>query len=215
MTLLDRTAPETFRERSIAVLETERLILRAPRFEDAEAIATLVNDRRIAENTLRIPHPYALADARAFLTAANTGDGEIVFLICARDAAILGCCGIAKLDGQTPEIGYWLGVAFWGKGYATEAARAVIDHAFGELGYDTLLAGARVSNPASRRVLQKCGFQWTGVGLYRIRALASSAPCDRFRLDRGLWASLKSWGKMLDFNDPEGNGVELKGPVAG
>ncbi len=206
MTLLDRTAPETFRGRSIPVLETERLILRAPRFEDAEAIATLVNDRRVAENTLRIPHPYALADARAFLTAANTGDGEIAFLICtqgttalgttALGATVLGCCGIAKLDGRTPEIGYWLGVPFWGKGYATEAARAVIDHAFGELGYDTLLAGARVSNPASRRVLQKCGFQWTGVGLYRIRALASSAPCDRFRLDRGLWASLKSWGKV-------------------
>ena len=52
----------------------------------------------------------------------------------------------------------------------------MIDHAFSDLGYDTLLAGARVSNPASRRVLEKCGFQWTGVGLYRIRALQSSAP---------------------------------------
>ncbi len=188
MTLLDRTAPETTRERPTPVLETERLILRAPRFEDAQAIATLVNDRRIAENTLRIPHPYALADAQAFLTAANTDDGEIAFLMTTQTNGIVGCCGIAKLDGDTPEIGYWLGVAFWGKGYATEAARALIDHAFGELGYDTLLAGARVSNPASRRVLQKCGFQWTGVGLYRIRALASSVPCDRFRLDRGLWA---------------------------
>jgi RimJ/RimL family protein N-acetyltransferase len=194
MTLLDRTAPETLRQRPIPVLETERLILRAPRFEDAEAIAALVNDRRIAENTSRIPHPYALADAQAFLTAANTADSGISFLIGTSNRSIIGCCGIAKLDGETPEIGYWLGVPFWGKGYATEAARAVIDHAFGDLGYDTLLAGARVSNPASRRVLEKCGFQWTGVGLYRIRALASSAPCDRFRLDRGLWASLKSWG---------------------
>ena len=196
MTLLDRTAPETLRQRPIPVLETARLILRAPRLEDAEAVAALVNDRRIAENTSRIPHPYGLADAQAFLTAANSDDGEIVFLICASNGGIVGCCGIAKLDGETPEIGYWLGVPFWGKGYATEAARALIDHAFGELGYDRLLAGARVSNPASRRVLEKCGFQWTGVGLYRIRALASSAPCDRFRLDRGLWASLKSWGKV-------------------
>jgi RimJ/RimL family protein N-acetyltransferase len=195
MTLLDRTAPETLRQKSIPVLETARLVLRAPRLDDAQAIAALVNDRRIAENTSRIPHPYGLADAQAFLTAANSDDGEITFLICSPSGGIVGCCGIAKLDGETPEIGYWLGVAFWSKGYATEAARAVIDHAFGALGYDTLLAGARVSNPASRRVLEKCGFQWTGVGLYRIRALASSAPCDRFRLDRGLWASLKSWGK--------------------
>ena len=196
MTVLDRIAPETIPERSLPVLETERLVLRAPRLEDATSIAALVNDRRIAENTLRIPHPYGLADAQAFLTTVNTTDEEIAFLITTRDRGIVGACGIAKLDGETPEIGYWLGVRFWGKGYATEAARAVIDHAFGDLGYDTLLAGARVSNPASRRVLEKCGFQWTGVGLYRIRALRSSAPIDRFRLDRGLWASLKSWGKM-------------------
>ena len=117
-------------------------------------------------------------------------------LASAARGTVLGCCGIEKRDGEQPEIGYWLGVAFWGQGYATEAARAAIDHAFGDLGYDALQAGARVSNPASRRVLEKCAFQWTGVGLYRIRALASSAPCDRFRLDRGLWASLKSWGRV-------------------
>jgi RimJ/RimL family protein N-acetyltransferase len=51
-----------------------------------------------------------------------------------------------------------------------------------------------VSNPASRRVLEKCAFQWTGVRLTRIRSINSAAPVDRFRLDRGLWASLKSWG---------------------
>ena len=100
-----------------------------------------------------------------------------------------------QADGEHPEIGYWLGVPFWGKGYATEAARAVIDHAFGYLGYDVLVSGARVSNPASRRVLQKCGFEWTGVGLYRIRALASSAPVDRFRLDRRLWAIAREDGR--------------------
>ncbi len=71
---------------------------------------------------------------------------------------------------------------------------AVIDHALGELCHDTLAAGARVSNPASRRVLEKCGFQWTGVRLTRIRAINSAAPIDRFRLDRKLWLSLKGWG---------------------
>jgi len=195
MTLLNFTAAETSRQRRSPVLATERLVLRAPRSEDAKAIATLVNDRRIAENTLRIPHPYGLADAESFVADANTAGGEHTFLI-TRGADVLGVCGIAKRDGEEPEIGYWLGVAFWGRGYATEAARGVIDHAFGDLGCDCLAGGARVSNPASRRVLEKCGFQWTGVGLYRIRALASSAPVDRFRLDRRLWASLKSWGRV-------------------
>src|SRR5262249_37900898 len=167
---------------------TERLMLRAPCFEDARTIATLANDRRIAENTLRIPHPYGLADAQSFITAANTTGDEIVFLIATRGGAVIGACGIAQFSEEPPEIGYWLGVPFWGHRYATEAVRAVIDHAFGGLGCDAGAGGARVSNPASRRVLEKCGFRWTDVGLYRIRALASSAPVDRFRLDRRLWA---------------------------
>ena len=195
MTLLEHT-PETLAERSLPILETARLVLRAPSLIDAKALATLVNDRRIAEMTTRIPYPNTLADTEAFLATANRGDGETVFLITdGRDGTILGGCGIARRGGQPPELGYWLGVPYWGNGYATEAAHAVIDYAFADLGCEALVAGARVSNPASRRVLEKCGFQWTGVGLYRIRALNSSAPVDRFRLDRGLWASLKSWGK--------------------
>jgi RimJ/RimL family protein N-acetyltransferase len=195
MTLLDHRPAETFRERSIPVLETERLVLRAPRLEDAKAVAQLASDRRIAENTARIPHPYGLADAENFIASVNRADGEIAFLI-TREGVVLGACGIGMSEREAPDLGYWLGVPFWGHGYATEAVRAVIDHAFADLGYEALGAGARVTNPPSRRVLEKCGFQWTGVGLTRIRALASSAPIDRFRLDRGIWSSLKSWGAV-------------------
>jgi RimJ/RimL family protein N-acetyltransferase len=118
------------------------------------------------------------------------------FLIALADATVIGVCGIAMGESPAPELGYWLGLSYWGQGFATEAARAVIDYAFADLKLESIQAGARVTNPASRRVLEKCGFQWTGVGLYRIRALASSAPIDRFRLERGIWASLKSWGPM-------------------
>ena len=195
MTLLEEIPTEPFREGSTPVLETKRLCLRAPRLEDAKTVAQLANDRRIAENTARIPHPYKVADAEHFIGAANKPGGEAVFLIALRDRTVIGACGLLTLDDQPPELGYWLGVPYWGKGYATEALHAVIDYAFGDLEHEALQAGARVTNPASRRVLEKCGFQWTGVGLYRIRAINSSAPIDRFRLDRGLWASLKSWGK--------------------
>ena len=133
------------------------------------------------------------ADAEDFIATANLGS-ETVFLITLRNDAVIGACGFTQVDRQPPEIGYWLGVKHWGKGYATEAVRAVIDHAFTDLDCEAMQSAARVTNPASRRVLEKCGFQWTGAGLLRIRAISSSVPIDRFRLDRGLWASLKSWG---------------------
>jgi RimJ/RimL family protein N-acetyltransferase len=178
------------------VLATARLRLHAPRRDDASAIAALANDRRIAENTSRIPHPYTLADAESFLRYLEESETETAFAITLADA-LIGVCGVRVKPRKTPEIGYWLGAPYWGHGYATEATRALIDHAFEDLGLERLEAGARVSNPASRRVLEKCGFQWSGVMLLRIRAIASSAPVDRFRLDRGLWASLKSWGQDM------------------
>ncbi len=196
MTLSTSTQSDTQRrrERSIPVLETARLTLRVPRLHDVKAIVRFAGDRRVAENTARIPHPYRSEDAEQFIAAVNRQDGEATFVIVLNGETI-GMCGVEPRESG-PEIGYWLGAPHWGQGYSTEAARALIDHAFGDLGHDVLDAGARVSNPASRRVLEKCGFQWTGVGLYRIRAIKSSAPLDRFRLDRGLWASLKTWGRV-------------------
>jgi RimJ/RimL family protein N-acetyltransferase len=196
MTLLEERPADSLREACIPVFETERLILRAPRLEDAKAIAALANDRRIAENTRRIPHPYRLSDAEEFIYAARRATGEMALVITTRDGTLIGGCGLNVLDGPAPDIGYWLGIPHWGKGFATEAVRVLIDYAFTELDHAALQAGARVTNPASRRILEKCGFQWTGVGLCRIRAIASSAPIDQFRLDRGLWMSLKSWGAV-------------------
>jgi len=191
MTLLEHVTQQTPRERCIPLLKTERLTLRSPCRTDARVIAKFAGDRRIAENTSRIPHPYGIEDATQYVESVNKAGGETCFAI-TRDDRLIGLCNVTPgKDGA--EIGYWVGAPYWGQGIATEAARAVIDFAFTDVDYEVLVAGARVSNPASRRVLEKCGFQWTGVGLYRIRAINSSAPIDRFRLDRGLWASLKSW----------------------
>ena len=195
MTLLDGIAAETFRGTNLPVLETERLVLRAPRIEDSEAVTALLNDRRIAENLSRAPHPYTLADAEAFIASANRTPDAVSFVITLSDGTLIGCCGVSIMGGPDAEPGYWIGIPYWGQGYATEALRALIDHAFDALAYQRLQARARISNPASRRVLEKCGFQWTGAGLIRVRALGSSVPVDRFRLDRGRWPSFKSQGK--------------------
>jgi RimJ/RimL family protein N-acetyltransferase len=205
MTLLDRAQIDT--QVGGAVLETRRLVLRGARLEDAKRVAALVNDRRIAENTARIPHPYTVDDAKQWIDAAISQSATSYVITIAGE--VIGACGVDMRPPRPPlsptfpspalggglgrgaaagregaELGYWIGVPFWGCGYATEAARGLIDHAFGDLGYEVLTASARVSNPASRRVLEKCGFQWTGVGLCRIRAIASSVPVDRFRLER-------------------------------
>ena len=98
-------------------------------------------------------------------------DGEACGSIGVRHAA-------AGERAHSAELGYWLGVDYWGQGFGTEAARAVIDYYFEEFDLDQLIAGARVVNPSSRNILEKCGFQWSGVELHRFEALGSSSPVE-------------------------------------
>jgi RimJ/RimL family protein N-acetyltransferase len=182
----------TLREASPCVLETERLMLRRPTLADVKAIAGLANDRRIAENTRRLPHPYSQEDAIAFVRALANDNRETVFLI-ENNFVPVGMVGVDWRQADAPELGYWLGVEHWGQGFATEAARAVIDFTFEEFDVEHLMSGARVANPSSRNILEKCGFQWSGVELHRFEALGSSTPVDCFRLARSVWSSLKNW----------------------
>jgi RimJ/RimL family protein N-acetyltransferase len=179
------------------VLETERLFLRAPKLDDAKVIARLANNRKIAEMTTLIPHPYGIDDARAWIGSLSEEGQGWTFAVTAKSegGALIGACGYGRRHDDEPEIGYWIGEPYWGRGYATEAVRAVIDHLFSVTDLDALDAGCRVTNLASRRVIEKCGFQWTGAALMRVRALGASVPADRFRLERRIWASLRAWGK--------------------
>ena len=182
----------TLREASSCVLETERLMLRRPTLADVKAIAHLANDRRIAENTRRLPHPYSQDHAIEFVRAIANHNRETVFLI-ENNHTPIGVVGVDWREADAPELGYWLGVEHWGQGFGTEAARAVIDFTFEEFDVEHLISGARVANPSSRNILEKCGFQWSGVELHRFEALGSSTPVDRFRLSRSVWSSLKNW----------------------
>lgn len=174
------------------VLETERLVLRRPVLTDSTAIARLANDRRIAEMTRRLPHPYSHEHAVDFVHSLR-GGSDTVFLI-EQDRRPIGMVGVDWREPEAPELGYWLGVDHWGQGFATEAARAVIDFTFEEFTIEHLASSARVANPASRNILEKCGFQWSGVQLHRFEAIGSSTPVDCFKLSRSVWSSLKHWG---------------------
>jgi RimJ/RimL family protein N-acetyltransferase len=190
--MLQDIPPPTLREACPCVLETERLSLRSPTLADVKAIARLANDRRIAENTRRLPHPYLQEHAVDFVRAIAGNANELPFLI-EQNFVPIGMVGLSWGNPDAPELGYWLGFDHWGQGFGTEAARAVIDYFFEEYGHETLFAGARVANPMSRNILEKCGFQWSGVELHRFEALGSSSPVDCFRLSRSVWSSLKNW----------------------
>ena len=191
--MLQDIPTQTLREAKRCVLETERLVLRRPTLADVKAISRLADDRRIAENTRRLPYPYSQDHAVEFVRGIADGNRETVFLI-ENNHTPIGMVGVDWRAPETPELGYWLGVEHWGQGFATEAARAVIDYTFEEFDVEQMISGARVANPASRNILEKCGFQWSGVELHRFEALGSSTPVDCFRLSRGVWASLKNWG---------------------
>ncbi|SIQ87042.1 Protein N-acetyltransferase, RimJ/RimL family [Rhizobium sp. RU20A] len=179
------------------ILLTPRLVLRAPLEDDVDALAHLANNANIATMVSRMPHPYTVVDAQDFVRRANAGTiGKCVYAITkADDGAFLGCCGIeGDAMGTTVELGYWLGEPYWNEGYATEAAQALTDMAFRTRDISHMDARCRVMNVASRRVIQKCGFQFQGSGLVPSLALGGSIAVEWYRLDRKTWMSLRSWG---------------------
>lgn len=177
------------------VLVTERLVMRPPHEDDIPYIAELANNRRVAEMLARMPSPYRVADARAFVAmcAMRTGGGCTYALTLADSGAFVGCAGLNAKGGEL-ELGYWIGEPYWGSGYATEAAHALVDLAFRATGIDRLLVSCRVVNPASRRVIHKCGFQYAGQGMMDSLA-AGRVPVERYQLDRGTWVSLRTWAE--------------------
>lgn len=178
------------------VLVTERLVLRPPHADDAEELADLANSRRIAEMLGRMPHPYGEHDARAFIEQARDDrrSGCSYALALAENGAFVGCAGLYPGEYGL-ELGYWIGEPYWGHGYATETAQALVDLAFRATAIERLHASCRVINPASRRVIHKCGFQYAGQGMLESLA-AGRVPVERYALDRRTWASLRSWGRI-------------------
>lgn len=148
-------------------LDTERLLLRAPREEDAARIAELANDIRVVRGTLHMPFPYAVEDAHTFITRSreNREAGASLSFSIEQRASKLVIGGIGLVlepVHERAEMGYWLGVAYWNQGYASEAGRALLDYGFGVLGLYRIYAAHYTGNPASGRVMQKLGMTYEG-----------------------------------------------------
>lgn len=161
------------------VIETQRLRLRRPRRADAGRIANLLNDLDIARMTTSIPHPFGVEDAQAFLAQMDEAspDHRAVFVI---EHPAEGAIGVVEFDEDEagkPEIGYWLGKAYWGRGFATEAAKAALVWAHRDWKRKYVTARHFSDNPASGEVLCKAGFLYTGdVRLTPSKARGETVP---------------------------------------
>jgi len=194
----ERLRPERSRT-DCPILLSQRLVMRAPHEDDIDALAHLANNANIANMVARMPHPYTVADAADFVRRTRAGAiGKCVYAITKADnGAFLGCCGIEPHeDGRTVELGYWLGEPYWNEGYATEAAQTLIDMVFRTRDIEQIDARCRVMNIPSRRVIQKCGFQFQATGMVASLSVGGMVPVEWYRLDRKTWVSLKSWGGM-------------------
>ena len=143
-------------------IRSERLFLRPGWPEDWREIMAQVADEAVVRNLEAVPWPYTTSHAQEF--AALPQDPRcphfLVTLPGANGAELIGCTGL-KSGEDGVELGYWVGRDHWGRGYATEAARAVLRLA-GTLGHRRIRACNFTDNPASGRVLRKLGFRPTG-----------------------------------------------------
>lgn len=145
-------------------LHTERLLLRRYKSSDIKAIVRLIGAREVAATTLRIPHPYTEKDARELLKQLAKDKTQSRFGIFLRESGEL-CGGVGlnlDLQHDRAELGYWIGVPYWGKGIATEAAREVVRYGFENLGLHRIFANCYVGNTASQRVLERLGMRNEG-----------------------------------------------------
>ncbi|TAJ69331.1 MAG: N-acetyltransferase [Phenylobacterium sp.] len=157
---------------------TERLILRGPVAADVAPIAELANDLGVAGMTTHLPYPYRQADAEAFVgsVARMNPRTETVFAVEHRQFGFIGMLGIHEREPRRPELGYWFGRPFWGRGYATEAVTAALRWAKGDWRRNVVWAGHFADNPASGQVLCKAGFLYTGDVEPRVSAGRGGSP---------------------------------------
>ena len=163
------------------------VVLRAFALADAPRVTELCGDWEVARMTALIPHPYLPEAAESFIASCNeSGEPRTFAITRADDGLLVGAIGLAASPDAADSLGYWVGRPYWGNGYATAAARAVIALAFGHLDMDSLHAMHLARNPASGRVMAKCGM----TEVRREMRSHRGGPAEEFRvwsIDRDAW----------------------------
>jgi len=167
-------------------LKTERLWLRPLHESDAARLAALADNWNVARMLARMPFPYTLDMAHEWIGKQKTlrEEGEEFGYAVTNGEGFVGGCGMQAHADGTHEIGYWIGEPYWNRGYATEAARAVLADAVARFGAETIVSGHYWENHASGRVLTKLGFRYTGEEQRWCLARQEKVRCLTMRLAR-------------------------------
>jgi ribosomal-protein-alanine N-acetyltransferase len=148
----------------------------------AEAVQALASDPLIAA-TSNVPHPYPADGAATWIryTLAQRELGYELNFAILRDTELVGVCGVLNIAGKPrrAELGYWIGVPYWNRGYASAAARDLVRRVFDQHGIEQLYSSCLVKNAASFRVLEKAGFRHVGYGTH---PSSKWGPDDRFAM---------------------------------
>ena len=154
---------------TIPELNTDRLLLRGFERSDVHTVRTLAGAFEIADTTLNVPHPYEAGMAEVWMrTHADifrTGAGVNFAIVHRSDGCLLGSISLRGVHKtfHHAELGYWIAVPYWGKGYASEAGRAVLNYGFTDMSLHRIYAHYLARNPASGRVMEKIGMRREGL----------------------------------------------------
>ena len=167
---------------------SKKFVLRLYKRGDEKSLAKNINDKKVYRNTLSIPYPYTLKDAKEWITknlkeAKKKNPGEINFVIDI-DNEVAGSVGISKIKGHKAEIGYWLAEKYRNKGIMTKAVNLATKFGFDKLKLKRIYAHVFLFNKASRQVLKKAGYKFEGT-------LKKNNKKDNKFLDDYLFAKVK------------------------
>lgn len=170
----------------MTILATPRLFLCPHEPWDAAALVRGLNNFNVSQWTARVPFPYGMSDAESFLRLCREKSTGVARFAITRMNQLIGGIGV-----EAGEIGYWLAEEHWGKGYGTEAARAVTDYGFEVMQLPQLLARYRIGNEASRRILLGLGFAELGETKGYSKATGGETLVMQLELGRAAWEQAK------------------------
>jgi RimJ/RimL family protein N-acetyltransferase len=183
------------------IIETKRLVLRPFRNDDAADIVAKINTYEIASKLARVPFPYALSDAETFLGWVSEAKVKTRYsAICLKDGSdtLQGAISYEWNDEKADaEFGYWLVKPLWGQGIMTEAAHAMVDHAFTVAGLDRLKSCYFDENPASGIVLRRAGFEVVKPCMQFSKAQNREVPVTLMEMSRARWLNAKHEGELI------------------